>query len=202
MIVCAHDAAGFEVAHFKHVAMGEPLPRREEPLYAIEVLPLDSLDRRIVFRAATRLAAPSFTAGGDAICFRDDGRLYKLRLDDRSEPVEINADNVADCALGSAGGMIAADNLPEAGRKWPAWLPRLSPDRSQIVYVYWKGRGDHGLPVAGDYLLRSAPYGGGEARELARLYGDDGVLGTAPWSPDGKRLVFVSREPAVSRSGD
>ena len=194
LVVCAHDEAGFEVAHFKHVMLGEPLPRRAEPLYVIEMLPLDSLDRRIVFRSATRLEAPSFTANGDAICYRDDHRLYRLSLDGASEAVEIKADNVAGCAHAAASGTIAAENFPEAGRNG-AWLPRLSPDRSQIAYVYWKGRGEHGRPAAGDYLLRSAPLGGGTVRQLARLFGDDGVLGTAPWSPDGKRLVFVSREP-------
>jgi hypothetical protein len=195
LVVCAHDEAGFEVAHFKHVVLGEPLPRRAEPLYAIELVPLDSLDRRIVFRSATRLEAPSFTAKGDAICYRDDNRLYRLLLDDRSEPVEINADNVDACALAAANGTIASENLPEAGRNGPAWLPRLSPDRSQIAYVHWKGRGERGRPAAGDYLLRSAPFAGGDARDLAHFYGDGGALGTAPWSPDGKRLVFVSREP-------
>lgn len=201
LVVCAHEESGFEVAHFKHVALGEPLPRREDPLYAIEIVPLDSLDRRIVFRSATRLEAPSFTASGDAICFRDEGRLYRLLLDDRSEPVEINADNVEGCALAPASGTIAEDNLPESGRNGPAWMLRLSPDRSLIAYVYWKGRGEHGRPLPGDYLLRASPSGGGAARELAQLYGDDSVLGTAPWSPDGKRLVFVSREPEI-RKGD
>jgi TolB protein len=201
LMVCAHDEAGFEVAHFKHVQLGEPLPRREEPLYAIELVPLDSLDRRIVFRSATRLEAPSFTANGEAICYRDDRRLYRLLLDDRSEPVEINADNVTECALAAASGTIAPENFPEPGRNG-AWLPRLSPDRSQIAYVYWKGRGEHGRPGTGDYLLRSAPFAGGAARDLARFFGDEGALGTAPWSPDGRRLVFVSREPGLPRSGD
>ena len=52
-----------------------------------------------------------------------------------------------------------------------------------------------GKPSAGDYLLREAPVGGGEPRELARFYGGPGALGPAPWSGDGKQLVFMSREP-------
>jgi TolB protein len=195
LVVCAHEESGFEVAHFKHVALGEPMERRIDPLYAIELLGVGSLDRRIVFRSATRLEAPSFNAGGDSVCFRDDGRLYRLVLDDGSEPVEINLDNVAGCTLASASGTIASENLPESGRNGPAWLPRLSPDRSLIAYLYWRGRGEHGRPAPGDYLLRSVPLAGGDARELAQFFGDGGALGTAPWSPDGSRLVFVSREP-------
>jgi hypothetical protein len=109
--------------------------------------------------------------------------------------VEINADNVEHCTLAAASGTIASDNLPRTGRNGPAWLLRLSPDRSLIAWLYWKGRGDHGRPAPGDYLLRSSPYGGGEPRELAQFYGDGGALGAAPWSPDGQKLVFVSREP-------
>jgi hypothetical protein len=30
---------------------------------------------------------------------------------------------------------------------------------------------------------------------LARFFGGPGALGPAPWSGDGKQLVFVSREP-------
>ncbi len=195
LVVCAHDESGFEVAHFKHVALGEPMERRMDPLYAIELLNLDSLDRRIVFRSATRLEAPSFNAGGDSVCFRDDGRLYRLVLDDGSEPVEINLDNVAGCTLAAASGTIASENLPDSGRNGPAWVPRLSPDRSLIAYLYWRGKGDHGRPGPGDYLLRSNPLAGGAVRELAQFFGDGGALGTAPWSPDGSRLVFVSREP-------
>ena len=54
---------------------------------------------------------------------------------------------------------------------------------------------DDAKPAAGDYLLRELPADGGEPRELARFYGGPGALGPAPWSPDGKQLVFVSREP-------
>jgi hypothetical protein len=39
------------------------------------------------------------------------------------------------------------------------------------------------------------PFAGGEPRELARFYGGPGALGPAPWSTDGKQLIFVSREP-------
>ena len=50
-------------------------------------------------------------------------------------------------------------------------------------------------PPSGDYLLRELPIDGGEPRELARFFGGPGALGPAPWSTDGKQLVFVSREP-------
>jgi Tol biopolymer transport system component len=81
------------------------------------------------------------------------------------------------------------------GPRGHVWLLRVSPDRKFIAYLQGGSRGEHGKPALGDYLLRAAPIDGGDSRELARLYGGPGSLGPAPWSADGKQLVFVSREP-------
>lgn len=193
LVVCAHDAAGFETAHFKHVGIGVPADRPELPTYAIEMVSPGSPSRRVLFHWNSRLEAPSFTARGDAICFRSDGRLQRLVIG-ADEPVDIAVENAAACAVGPIG-IPAEDKLEGFGRNGPAWLPRLSPDRSWVASVFWKGRGHYGRPGSGDYLLRAAPLAGGAPQELASFYGEAGTLGTAPWSPDGKQLVFVSREP-------
>jgi hypothetical protein len=52
-----------------------------------------------------------------------------------------------------------------------------------------------GKPGAGDYLLTQRSLVDGGERVLAQFYGGMGSLGIAPWSADGKRIVFVSREP-------
>jgi hypothetical protein len=52
-----------------------------------------------------------------------------------------------------------------------------------------------GRPEPGNYLLHVGALAGGPPEELASFYGEAGTLGTAPWSPDGTRLLFVSREP-------
>jgi Tol biopolymer transport system component len=36
------------------------------------------------------------------------------------------------------------------------------------------------------------PAGGGPARVLAYLYGGQGTINVPSWSPDGKRVAFVS----------
>ncbi len=75
------------------------------------------------------------------------------------------------------------------------WTPRLSPDGGSMVLISGTAPPDDGKPSVGDYLLRELPIDGGEPRELARFYGGPGALGPAPWSTDGRQLVFVSREP-------
>jgi Tol biopolymer transport system component len=106
----------------------------------------------------------------------------------------VSVENAAECVVGTIA-IPAEDKLDGFGGNGPAWLPRLSPDRSRVASIFCKGRGHGDRPEPGDYLLHVAPLAGGAIEELARFYGEPGTLGTAPWSPDGKQLVFVSREP-------
>lgn len=50
--------------------------------------------------------------------------------------------------------------------------------------------GDH--PPAKRVYLRWMPLNGGTPKVLAYLYGGQGTLNVPSWSPDGKRLAFVS----------
>jgi regulation of enolase protein 1 (concanavalin A-like superfamily) len=61
LAVCAHDKDGFETALFKHVSLGL-LPKRSEiRTAAIEIIPIGSLDRRVIYQSQARLDSPSFT---------------------------------------------------------------------------------------------------------------------------------------------
>jgi hypothetical protein len=193
LVVCAHDPGAYETAHFKHVGLGVPAARPELPTYAIEMVSPGSPSRRVLFHWNSKLEAPSFTAGGDAICFRSDGRLQRLELG-HEEAVDVTTENAGACAVAPIG-IPAEDKLEGFSKSGPAWLPRLSPDRSRVASIFFKGRGRMGRPDPGDYLLRVGALDGGAPEELANFYGEPGTLGTAPWSPDGKQLVFVSREP-------
>jgi hypothetical protein len=49
---------------------------------------------------------------------------------------------------------------------------------------------DH--PFYKHVLLRLAPLGGGPARVIAYVFGGQGTINVPSWSPDSKRLAFVS----------
>jgi TolB protein len=215
MAVCAHDNKAFENARFSSVTVGPPPERRSVRISALEVVPLDSLDRRVIWYSSSPLEVPSFTARGDAVCFREGGHLMKLMLAGRSEPTPVGPENLEECATAqppiSAGQRIVGRvdggrsqiwleptegkdrQLTANGRNH--WQPRLAPDAASFVYLSSAAKADRGRPGAGDYLLAQRQLPDGEERVLAQFYGGPGSLGLSPWSADGRRIVFVSREP-------
>jgi hypothetical protein len=216
LVVSAHDNNSFESAQFKHVSLGLLPKRSETRVSTIELIPLRSLDRRVVYRTTARLDSPSFTAAGNAVCFREDGRLMYYSLTANTEPRLVGAENADECQLANPvsaspwrvsheikGGRAQifrrgtgdAKPLRLTSDRFSNWTPRLSPDGKAIVLISGTEPPDDGKPGLGDYLLRELPADGGDARELARFFGGPGALGPAPWSGDGKQLVFVSREP-------
>jgi Tol biopolymer transport system component len=75
------------------------------------------------------------------------------------------------------------------------WFPHISPDGRWIAYIAFPpppevAANDH--PFYKHVTLRLMPIGGGPARVIAYVYGGQGTINVASWSPDGKRLAFVS----------
>lgn len=74
------------------------------------------------------------------------------------------------------------------------WFPHVSPDGQTIAYLsYRKGDvdpGDH--PANKDVEIRLMASTGGDYRTLVQLFGGQGTINVNSWSPDSKRLAFVS----------
>lgn len=187
LVLCAHDPAGYETADFKHVTLGIAGDRGDTRISSIEILDLETLERRMVYHSATPLSAVSFTKSGDAVCYRDEGVLNRFKLDGSEMPVAVGAENVADCETAYVPGVTPAQ-LPKQARGHPTF-PRRSPDGLTIAYLVGALRDD-----SADFTLLSIAANGGEPRELAHFHSGAEALGSSPWSGDGKRLVFASRE--------
>src|SRR5690625_361984 len=75
-----------------------------------------------------------------------------------------------------------------------SWFPHISPHGRQVVYlIYHKG------DVAPDehladkkVVLRIMPSSGGKSRTLASFLGGQGSINVNSWSPDSKKIAFVS----------
>lgn len=74
------------------------------------------------------------------------------------------------------------------------WFPHISPNGEWVVFVtYLPGEvepSDH--PPAKRVYLRLMPLDGGTPKVLAYLYGGQGTMNVPSWSPDSKRVAFVS----------
>jgi TolB protein len=73
------------------------------------------------------------------------------------------------------------------------WFPHISPDGKWIVFISFPIDIDpNSHPNYQKVMLRLMPAAGGAPRVLAYLFGGQGTLNAPSWSPDSKRLAFVS----------
>jgi Tol biopolymer transport system component len=73
------------------------------------------------------------------------------------------------------------------------WFPHVSPDGKWIVFLSYGKEvdpGDH--PYYKQVYLRLMPVEGGNPHVIAWLYGGQGTINVPSWSPDSKRIAFIS----------
>lgn len=86
------------------------------------------------------------------------------------------------------------DQQPVTHGDFHDWFPHVSPDGKWLVFVSFLkdevSPNDH--PFYKHVYLRLLPIAGGEPKVIAYLYGGQGTINTPSWSPDSKRVAFVS----------
>jgi Tol biopolymer transport system component len=73
------------------------------------------------------------------------------------------------------------------------WFPHVSPNGEWICFLSFNkdvAPGDH--PFYKRVYIRLMPVGGGQPKVIAYVYGGQGTINVPSWSPDSKRLAFVS----------
>jgi len=71
------------------------------------------------------------------------------------------------------------------------WFPHPSPDGKWLVFLSYD-KDVKGHPENKDVTLRLMPLGGGKIEVLAKLFGGQGTINVPSWSPDSRKLAFVS----------
>ncbi len=71
------------------------------------------------------------------------------------------------------------------------WFPHPSPDGKWLVFLSYD-KAVKGHPENKDVALRIMPLAGGKIEVLAKLFGGQGTINVPSWSPDSRRVAFVS----------
>jgi Tol biopolymer transport system component len=75
--------------------------------------------------------------------------------------------------------------------EWDNWFPHVSPNGQLLAFLsYERGVGDH--PENKDVRLRTMNITTKATDELAKLFGGQGTINVASWSPNSQYLAFVS----------
>lgn len=73
------------------------------------------------------------------------------------------------------------------------WFPHISPDGKWIVYISFPKEIDPTThPFYKKVYLRLMPAAGGVPKIIAYLYGGQGTINVPSWSPDSKKIAFIS----------
>ena len=73
------------------------------------------------------------------------------------------------------------------------WFPHISPDGKMILFLsFSKDINPEDHPFYKHVYLRTMPVSGGKPKVVVYFYGGQGSINTPSWSPDSKRVAFVS----------
>ena len=200
--VCSHNKEAVQEVSFTNVDLNHN-PQPAPASYSTVQTVLASGDARVGYVSKDELSTPGWSADGHALSYQSTGK----QADATFHPLPTAA------AVGNPVPVVPGDFLyfeaGEAGQK-QIWrkladgthaeqltsdefnnvLPMLSPDGTRLLFLSYS-RGDV-LPKNGQVQLRLMTLADKQIKTLTRFTGGPGSLGAHPWSPDGKRIVFIS----------
>lgn len=78
------------------------------------------------------------------------------------------------------------------------WFPHISPNGKWIVFLsFSKDVKPEDHPFYKHVYLRLLPAAGGQPKVIAYLYGGQGTINTPSWSPDSRKIAFVSNSGII-----
>lgn len=204
LAVCAHDDKVLETARFSAVKLeaARETPGQKPVLYsALEIVPIGSKDRRVVYHTVDHIEAPNWTVDGQNLLFNAGGRIYLLPVKGGT-PVPLDTGFANKCnndhGLSPDGTQLAISDQSQGGNSLIYIVPATGGTPRQVTPIgpsYWHGWSPDGATLAycaernGKFDVYTVPAAGGEEKRLTTAKGlDDGP----EYTRDGKFIYFNS----------
>ena len=207
--VCAHDNKTSEQAVFADVQLLPVLtPTNATPALecTLEVVPIASADRSVVYRTRDHIEAPNWSRDGKYFLFNGNGRIYKLpvtggtpELLDTGGQTRCNNDH----GISPDGNQLAISDQKTDGKSRIYLLPIDGGSPREVTPLapsYWHGWSPDGKTLAycaernSEFDVYTIPVAGGEEKRLTSAAGlDDGP----EYSPDGRFIYFNSERSGL-----
>jgi hypothetical protein len=180
----------------------------------LEIMDVFSGRRKMIYSTPGKVESPFWSTDGKRVSFHDKGDLYSISAEGGSPErvIEHNADRISSrvertldgkyiyYSENSTGTMQIWRKKPDGSGKeqitfdeYHNWFPHISPDGQWMVFISFPpdiNPLEH--PRYQRVMLRLMPVRGGAPRVIAFLYGGEGTLNAPPWSPDSRRIAFIS----------
>lgn len=203
LAVCSHDSSTRETAVFSNVRFekkGVFSAENRVTESTLEIINIETTQRRIVYRAGDHFEAPNWSKDGEFLIFNSHGKLYQIPVTGGT-PTVINSGTADHCnndhGFSPDGKLLALSNnvnstsliyvIPAHGgtpkqitTKGPSYWHGWSPDGKTLAYCARRN---------GEYDVYTISKNGGRETRLTHAPGlDDGP----DYSPDGKYIYFNS----------
>ncbi len=186
--VCAHDKDALETAVFSNVSIEAPAKGKTKLYSTLETISVSSTDQRVVAVFDERIESLRWTPDGNWLLIKRGKEINRVSAS--TGEIESLPKAKTSCYWCEDSGANPPPAAPAIGINLPGMhtktKPAASPDGLHVATLSYEG----GKPR--ETTLSMETLSDGKVKVLAKLMGGQGTLGLMPWSPDSKRLAFVS----------